>query len=177
MNDLKYPVGSFTDPGTASAGEVQQWIRTLEEFPAMLRSTVGSMNDNQLDTRYREGGWSVRQVVHHLADSHMNAYIRFKLALTERNPTIKPYLEDRWGELKEARQAPVEISLQILEALHRRWVLSLRNMTTEEWERTYYHPESGKEWKLSSVLALYAWHCRHHHAHITNLAMRLGWVQ
>ena len=175
MEDLKYPIGKFNEPQNASAENIKEWIRALEELPAALRAAVESMNDEQLDTPYREGGWTPRQVVHHLADSHMNSYIRFKLAVTENNPVIKPYEEARWAELTEARFAPVEISLNLLEALHKRWTIFLRNLSAEDWNRTYHHPESGKDWKLTHVLALYAWHGKHHLAHITSLCNRMNW--
>jgi uncharacterized damage-inducible protein DinB len=172
---LRYPVGRFADPGPVSAGQIGEWIGELESFPAELHATVSGMDDRKLDTPYRDGGWTVRQVVHHLADSHMNAYIRFKLALTEDNPAIRPYKEALWAEEKEARTAPVAVSLDLLQALHRRWVLVLRNMDGEAWKRTYFHPESQRDWRLTSVLAMYAWHGRHHRAHITSLAVRMGW--
>ena len=175
MQDLRYPIGKFAMPLSAGAGDLQGWMAVLEEFPAKLSAAVESLSNEQLDTPYREGGWTVRQVVHHVADSHLNSYLRFKLAVTEDNPTIKPYLEERWAELKEAREAPVEISLRLLDALHRRWTLFLKNLSEEEWARTYHHPDPGRDWKLTSALALYAWHCNHHLAHITDLAARMGW--
>ena len=175
LTDLRYPIGNFKDPVEVTSDQVLAWILILEKFPAELRATVEKMNDGQLDTPYREGGWTVRQVVHHLVDSHVNSYVRFKLAVTETNPVIKPYFEELWGELPDAKEGPIDFSLNFLEALHKRWTFFLRRMKPEEWQRTYVHPESGKVWKLTSVLALYAWHCKHHHAHITTLAARMGW--
>jgi len=175
LTDLRYPIGDFMDPVESTPEQVEAWIQILEEFPARLRSTVKGMSDEQLDTPYREGGWTVRQVVHHLVDSHVNSYIRFKLAVTESNPTIKPYFEDRWAELTDGKLGPVNLSLDFLEALHKRWTFFLRGLKPGDWQKTYLHPESGKVWKLTNVLAMYAWHCRHHHAHITSLAGRMGW--
>ena len=132
------------------------------------------LSAQQLDTPYREGGWTVRQVVHHVPDSHLNSYIRFKLALTEEEPTIRPYMEDRWAELPEARTAPIELSLSLLEDLHKRWMLMLRAIQPAEWKRTFRHPEIGPM-TLEKNLALYAWHGRHHVAHVTALRERMGW--
>jgi uncharacterized damage-inducible protein DinB len=135
---------------------------------------VKGLSAQQLDTPYREGGWTVRQVVHHVPDSHLNSYIRFKLALTEEEPTIRPYMEDRWAELPEARTAPIELSLSLLEDLHKRWILMLRAIQPTEWKRTFRHPEIGPM-TLEKNLALYAWHGRHHVAHVTALRERMGW--
>jgi uncharacterized damage-inducible protein DinB len=135
---------------------------------------VKGLSAQQLDTPYREGGWTVRQVVHHVPDSHLNSYIRFKLALTEEDPTIRPYMEDRWAELPEAKTAPIELSLSLLEDLHKRWMLMLRAIQPAEWKRTFRHPEIGPM-TLEKNLALYAWHGRHHVAHVTALRERMGW--
>ena len=132
------------------------------------------LSAQQLDTPYRDGGWTVRQVVHHVPDSHLNSYIRFKLALTEEEPTIRPYMEDRWAELPEAKTAPIELSLSLLEDLHKRWILMLRAIQPAEWKRTFRHPEIGPM-TLEKNLALYAWHGRHHVAHVTALRERMGW--
>jgi hypothetical protein len=134
---------------------------------------VKGLSAQQLDTPYREGGWTVRQVVHHVPDSHLNSYIRFKLALTEEDPTIRPYMEDRWAELPEAKTAPIELSLSLLEDLHKRWMLMLRAIQPAEWKRTFRHPEIGPM-TLEKNLALYAWHGRHHVAHVTALRERMG---
>jgi uncharacterized damage-inducible protein DinB len=149
-------------------------IAEIDETPAKLRAAVAGLSASQLDTPYRPEGWSVRQVVHHLPDSHANAYVRFKLALTEDSPTIKPYLEARWAELPDTRETPVEVSLALLEALHRRWVILLRAMTAEDFARPLQHPEKGRL-TLDQMLALYAWHGRHHVAHVTALRERMGW--
>jgi len=175
IDKLKYPIGKFKAPETFSKELSEAWIREIEELPFRLRSVVSKLNDEQLSTPYRDGGWTVRQVVHHLADSHLNSYIRFKLAMTEDHPTIKPYEEDRWAELEEAKHAPVEISLVLIEALHARWVLFLKNLTEEDLMRTFYHPESKRDYQLRTILALYAWHGNHHLAHITSLMKRNEW--
>lgn len=175
IENLKYPIGKFNAPNEYSPEMIRQWIQSIDEIPSLLRSAVKGLDDKQLDTPYREGGWTVRQVIHHLADSHMNAYIRFKLTMTEDTPVIKPYIESRWAELEEAKHASVEISLSLLEALHRRWVLFLRSMKEEDFGRKYHHPESKRDFELWTVLALYAWHGVHHLTHITALAKREGW--
>ena len=174
MGDLSYPIGKFTFEGQTSEGQRQEFVDQIEQTPAKMRNAVEGLSAQQLDTPYRPGGWTVRQVVHHVPDSHMNSYVRFKLALTEMEPTIKPYHEDRWAELEEARSAPIEISLSLLDSLHKRWVLALRAIKAEEWKRTFRHPELGLM-SLEKNLALYAWHGRHHVAHITSLRERMGW--
>ena len=174
MSDLSYPIGKFALKGPISEKQRRQFIDHIEEAPAKLRAAVEGLSAQQLDAPYRPGGWTVRQVVHHVPDSHMNSYVRFKLALTEDEPTIKPYYEDRWAELEEARSAPIEISLSLLESLHRRWVLMLRAIKPEDWNRTFRHPELGLT-SLEKNAALYAWHGRHHVAHITSLRERMGW--
>ena len=174
MTDPRYPIGKFSYPGPLTPEQKDQCLDDIEQTPARLRASLRSLTDQQLDTPYREGGWTVRQVVHHVPDSHMNSYIRFKLALTEDDPIIKPYMEDRWAELPEARQAPVELSLALLDSLHRRWMLLLRNLTGADWQRTFRHPKLGPM-TLEKNLALYAWHGRHHVAHITSLRERNGW--
>ncbi|MEK6570441.1 MAG: YfiT family bacillithiol transferase, partial [Bacteroidota bacterium] len=151
-----------------------QFIQHLADAPANLRGAVRGLSDRQLDTPYRPGGWTVRQVVHHVPDSHLNAYIRFKLALTENEPTIKPYEQQLWAELPDARTGPIEMSLALLEALHKRWVLLLQSLNPSDFNRTFRHPELGLM-TLDRTLALYAWHGRHHVAHITSLRERMGW--
>jgi hypothetical protein len=173
MSDPRYPIGKFewSEPNTNA--DRKKYIQQIEEAPAKLRAAVKGLNDMQLDTPYREGGWTVRQVVHHLPDSHMNAYVRFKLALTEERPTIKPYDQARWAELPDSK-LPVEPSLRILESLHERWVTVLRAMAPSDFARTINHPELGVV-GLDRYLALYAWHGRHHVAHITSLVERNHW--
>ncbi|MFC4099249.1 YfiT family bacillithiol transferase [Paenibacillus xanthanilyticus] len=173
--DYRYPIGPFAHEGTVTPEQRELWIREIEKLPAKLRLAVEGLSEEQLDTPYRDGGWTVRQVVHHVADSHMNSLTRFKLALTEEQPTIKPYAEDRWAELADAKRAPIELSLHLIEALHERWVLLLESMTEAEYARAFYHPESGETVPLDRNLGLYAWHGNHHAAHITTLRARKGW--
>jgi len=167
MADLQYPIGRFSFPDSSTAEQRQTWIQEISRAPRELRAAVGSLPPQQLDTPYRPGGWTARQVVHHVPDSHMNAFIRFKLALTEDQPTIKPYDEARWALLPDAR-LPIEPSLDLLEALHARWVGLLNSMSERDFQRTFVHPESGP-WRLDQYLAQYAWHGRHHVAHIQSL--------
>lgn len=174
MADVSYPIGKFEYEGLMSEEQRRSAIDAIAEAPAKVRAAVEGLSDGQLNTPYRPDGWTVRQVVHHLPDSHLNAYTRFKLALTEDEPTIKPYDQQRWAELEDARTAPVEISLVLLESLHRRWVLLLRSMTAPAFARTFRHPEMGIV-TLDRILALYAWHGRHHVAHITSLRDRMHW--
>jgi hypothetical protein len=173
-NDPRYPVGKFSFDGNMTEQQKAQYLDDIEQTPARLRAAVHGLNDQQLDTPYRDGGWTVRQVVHHVPDSHMNSYVRFKLALTENEPTIRPYMENLWAELPEAKSAPIELSLTLLESLHQRWMLALRGIKPEEWKRNLRHPEMGLL-SLEKTLALYAWHGRHHVAHITELRKRMGW--
>jgi len=175
IDDLRYPVGKFNFNTDAGKKEISQWISEIENLPLQIRNSVKGLNDVQLNTPYREGGWTVRQVVHHVADSHMNAYIRFKLALTEEKPTIKPYLEKLWAEMDDSINLPVEISLAILESLHVRMVYILKRIKEHELDRNVYHPESKREMSIRFLMALYAWHSRHHVAHITSLRERSRW--
>ena len=160
MSDIRYPIGKFEWPAEVTAAQRERYIQTIEALPAQIRAAVAKAAQNQLDRPYRGGGWSIRQMVHHIPDSHMNSYIRFKLALTENEPTIKPYDEAACAELSDSR-APVEVSLDLLDALHRRWVILLRGMTDADYERAFRHPEIGLV-KLKANLALYDWHSRHH---------------
>lgn len=174
MSDPRYPIGKFSFQGSLTPEQKRQYLNDIEQTPARLRAAVRGLSEKQLDTPYREGGWTVRQVIHHVPDSHMNSYVRFKLALTEDDPTIKPYMEDRWAELPEAKQAPTEVSLALLDSLHQRWVLVLRGLTDADWQRTFRHPDLGSM-TLEKTLALYAWHGRHHVAHVTSLREKMGW--
>ena len=173
--DLHYPIGRFEYAGDSSEEQRRERIGRIESTPARLQAAVRGLSDEQLDTAYRPNGWTVRQVVHHVPDSHMHSYMRFRLALTEDTPTIKPYDQERWAGLHDARTAPVELSLALLESLHRRWVLLLRSMAPADFARTFVHPELG-EVSLDRNLALYAWHGEHHLAHITALRERMGWA-
>ncbi|HEX4783522.1 MAG TPA: bacillithiol transferase BstA [Candidatus Sulfotelmatobacter sp.] len=174
MSDLRYPIGKFHFDGPLSEEQKKTSLDEIARTPANLRAAVKGLSESQLDTPYRPGGWTVRQVVHHVPDSHLNSYVRFKLALTEDEPTIKPYAEDRWAELPDTKATPVEISLVLLDALHDRWVRLLRLLTPEDWKRAFRHPEMGPM-TLEKTLALYAWHGRHHVAHVTALRQREGW--
>ena len=174
MTDLRYPIGKFHFEGPLTESQKRASLDDIARAPANLRAAVKGLSDVQLDTAYRPGGWTVRQVVHHVPDSHLNSYVRFKLALTEDEPTIKPYAEDRWAELADTKSTPIEVSLTLLESLHDRWVRLLRSLTPEEWKRTFRHPELGAM-TLEKTLALYAWHGRHHVTHITSLREREQW--
>ncbi len=173
-DDLRYPVGLCEWPAEISAEEKRRNLRDIAELPVKLREAVAGLAPQHLDIPYREGGWSIRQIVHHIPDSHMNSYVRFKLALTEDQPVIKPYDERLWAEIPEARTAPIEISLDMVDALHRRWSLMLQNMTDTDFERSLRHPDIG-ELKLKSLVAGYGWHCRHHVAQIVATRRRMGW--
>lgn len=175
MTDLRYPVGKFTPPTSMSESQRTALIDDVARAPAALRAAVAGLTPAQLDTPYRPGGWTVRQVVHHVPDSHINAYVRFKQALSERTPTIKPYDQDVWVTLPDTPATPVDVSLALLDALHARWVTLLRAMRPLDFERGYDHPEYERFVPLSEALASYAWHGRHHVAHITSLRERNGW--
>jgi len=172
--DLRYPIGKFSFPASVTVDQRVRWISQIAEAPSMLRAAVAGLNEEQLSTPYRPGGWSVRQVVHHVPESHMNAFVRFKLALTENEPTIKPYDEDAWAKLADVAAAPIEASLALLDALHIRWVTLLRLLDEDQYARAFRHPALGVI-RLDGNLALYAWHGRHHTAHITSLRDRMGW--
>ena len=174
MTDPRYPIGRFQKEPNPTDEWRRARIAEIEEAPTRLREAVAGLSDEQLDTPYRDGGWTVRQVVHHVPDSHLNAYVRFHWAMTEDEPGIKTYEEARWAELPDARTAPIEISLALLEALHRRWLLLLRSMTAEDFSRTLRHPEMGIL-TLDNMLTVYSWHGRHHVAHVTALRERMGW--
>jgi len=171
--DLRYPIGKFKKTEGVSDAQRTALIAAIAEAPAKLRAAATGLSEEQLDTPYRPGGWTVRQVVHHVPDSHMNSLVRFKLALTENEPTIKPYDEARWAELADAK-GPIEPSLLLLENLHERWLVLLKSLKAADWQRTFRHPERGTM-TLEETLQLYAWHGRHHVAHITSLRERNGW--
>jgi hypothetical protein len=174
MNDeLRYPIGTFT-PAAENDGVFSAAIGEIEALPANVRAAVQGLNDRQLDTPYRSGGWTVRQVVHHIADSHMNGFVRTKLALTEPNPTIKPYDENAWSQLADAR-LPIEISLPIIGGIHTRWLAVLRGLNADQFLRTFVHPEHAQSRTIGYHVQNYAWHGRHHVAHITGLRQREGW--
>lgn len=171
--DLSFPIGKYDKNLEISSELRKQFISEIADLPNNLRESVKNLNDEQLDTPYRPDGWTIRQVVHHVGDSHMNSFIRFKLALTEDNPTIRPYAEDLWAQTAEYK-LPVDVSLDLIDAVHQRWTTLLESMSDEHFARTLTHPETGA-WTLENQLGLYAWHGKHHAAHITNLKKRNGW--
>ncbi len=175
MIDLRYPIGKPSLEGSLTIEQQHALIAEIGRTPVKVRAAVKDLDAEQLNIPYRPGGWTVQQVIHHLADSHMNAFVRFKLGLTEQEPTIKPYNEKLWSETADVRCAPVEVSLNLLEALHERWVLLLRSLTPKDFSRKLHHPERG-EMTLEDVLRTYEWHGRHHTAHVTSLRNRMGWV-
>jgi hypothetical protein len=166
LEQLRYPTGKFEKPGAFDREMLGYHIQSIENFPALVIAELQDLNKDTLVYRYRPGSWNIRQLIHHCADSHMNAFIRFKWTLTEKSPVIKPYLEDKWAELPDTTEADVTISALLLSALHARWAILLRALTAEQLQRKYIHPEYGKEYKLWEVAALYSWHCRHHLEHI-----------
>lgn len=174
MTDLRYPIGRFEPPTRVAAEQRLGAINAIAETPMRLREAVRGLTNGQLDTPYRPDGWTVRQLVHHVPDSHLNAYTRFKLALTEDQPTIKPYDEARWAELPDSRDTPIETSLDLLDRLHARWVVLLSALGDQDFARAIRHPERGVL-RLDQLLAMYAWHGRHHVAHVTAMRERLGW--
>jgi uncharacterized damage-inducible protein DinB len=173
-DDLRYPVGRFNFEDAPAGRGREALIDELAGVPRSLREAVEGLSPEQLDTPYRPGGWTVRQVVHHLPDSHLNSYVRFKLALTEDEPAIRTYHEERWAELPDSRATPIGVSLALLDALHERWAVLLRSLADAEFARTFKHPEWGLV-TLDKALGIYAWHGRHHVAHVTSLRARMGW--
>jgi hypothetical protein len=173
--NLRYPIGHFDPPENITKEVQQQWIQTLEVFPEKLERLVKNLSEEQLDTSYRDGGWTVRQVVHHCSDSHHHSYIRFKWALTENNPTIKAYNEAEWAKLFDTRTAPIQMSLDHLKAVHHKLVYLLKGLSDEDLNKTFVHPESGDTIVLKKNIGIYAWHCNHHYAHIEHLLNRKGW--
>lgn len=164
--DLRYPIGKFTMPEKVTDAEVENYINDIESLPGQISETWNKLTDDQKESSYREGGWTARQVVHHLADSHINAFVRSKLALTEDNPTIKPYKEELWAQLEDAKLCPPEVSIHLLTALHLRWSILLRSLGPSELDKTFYHPESKRQFSVRTLLALYSWHGRHHLGHL-----------
>jgi hypothetical protein len=172
---LAYPIGRYEAPEKYPPELQTEWIAAIEALPKWLDHCIENLDAEQLDTPYRPGGWTVNQVIHHIADSHMNAYIRLKLALTEDSPVIKPYDEKLWAELPDVDAVPVNVSITLLHALHIRWVQLLRNMHDDDWERTYFHPEHERYVPLWEMADLYAWHGRHHMEQIRSLRQRMNW--
>ncbi len=174
MEDLRYPIGKY-HPQSFSESQLQEWLIDIKFLPQHLENAILNLDESQINTPYRLDGWTVKQLVHHVADSHMNAYIRFKLGLTENNPTIKPYDEGAWANLQDTDNLPINISLTLLHALHARWVEVIRGIKGDEWNRTVFHPEQKKEITLWHLFGMYAWHGKHHVAHITALRERMKW--
>ncbi|MCH6198243.1 putative metal-dependent hydrolase [Aquiflexum sp. LQ15W] len=172
IESLKFPVGRFSAPKEITGQQLEEWVGIIEEFPALLRAATDKLSEEQLDTPYRPEGWTVRQVVHHCADSHMNSFIRFKLALTEDHPTIKPYHEDLWAELADAKNLPIESSLKILEGLHHRWVVLIKSLSEADLQKNFFHPANKKTSTLATTIALYAWHSSHHLGHVKLVSER-----
>lgn len=170
---LKYPIGKFQKPKQITIGIIDGWINDIEHLPHQISKTVNNLTQIQLDTRYRPDGWTIRQVVHHLPDSHMNNYIRFRLSLTEDNPTVKPYLESSWAELQDAKFGNIDISIILLEAIHIRWVMLLRSLDNDQLSRSFVNPESGNKIKLDENIGFYAWHGKHHLTHIKNCIVNM----
>ncbi len=173
---IRYPIGKFTRPEKFRKGETKRFIREIERFPKRMKDTVKTLSPEQLDTAYRESGWTLRQVIHHCADSHMNAFSRMRKAITEDNPTIMAYDQDQWANLQDSRSADIKFSLNILWNLHKRWGMWMRTFDKPEFLRTYHHPEQGRDVPVYEVIALYAWHCNHHLAHVTGHKERSGWT-
>ena len=174
LEELRYPIGRFEPPAEVTAARIEGWIADIEQLPGDLRRVVEPRDEEQLETRYRPDGWTIRQVVHHVPESHLNSYVRFKWALTEERPRIKAYFEERWAELADVAETPVGVSLDLLDALHRRWVILLRSLGPEQLAREFVHPESSVV-RLDANIGIYAWHGRHHLAHIQGMVRRMGW--
>jgi hypothetical protein len=175
IDKLRFPIGEFHYSNPVSDAELNEYINDMENLTKILSKEVAHLNEEQLNTPYRDGGWTIKQLVHHIADSHLNGYIRAKLLVTEDTPTIKPYDQDRWSDLEEVSKSDVKDSIIILDGLHKRWVTFLRTLTPEDFEKEYFHPEHGISISLRSSTASYGWHCKHHVAHITNLKKKMGW--
>ncbi|MEN0049975.1 MAG: YfiT family bacillithiol transferase [Bacteroidota bacterium] len=175
LEQLKYPIGKYLAPEKITSHHIQNWIEEIAKLPNQMHSAIAKLSTEQLDTPYRPEGWTIRQVVHHVPDSHMNAYVRFKLALTEDNPSIKPYFEDRWAELMDSKTAPIKPALLLLEGLHQKWTTLLKELNTSDLERTFFHPESQASSSLAFNVGNYAWHGNHHLAQIMGLKERMNW--
>lgn len=175
MENLRYPIGKPNIPEEISDRNIKDWIEVIEIFPSKLKNLVSGLSDDQLNTQYRDEGWTIRQVVHHCADSHHNSYTRFKWTLTEDKPVIKAYYEDRWAELKDSKDGPISLSINSLIALHEKWVYFLKLLTPADLEKYFIHPEGNEKVTLKENIGIYAWHCNHHYAHIEQLVQRKNW--
>lgn len=166
IEKLKYPIGKYFPETPITQSQIEQWKKTIEEFPSTLKQTLDRFSEKDFSTPYRPGGWTGNQVVHHITDSHMNSIIRFKLGLTENNPVIKPYKENLWAEQSDVKNLPASVSFKIIEGVHERWTALLKSFKQTDWKRTLHHPEKNKDMTLDYLLGLYDWHCRHHLAHL-----------
>ena len=175
LEKLKYPIGKFEIPKNIDKANIQNWISIIENHPKKLSKLVQNLDDNQLDTQYRPEGWTIRQVIHHLSDSHHNSYTRFKWTLTEDKPIIKVYYEERWAELFDGKTAPINLSLNNLTALHAKWVYLLKGLSNKDLDKTFIHPDGNEEITLKENIGIYAWHCEHHYEHINQLLIRKNW--
>lgn len=175
LEQKKFPIGQFQQPEKVCDIKLDEHLKIIKDFPGRLKNLIEDFSDDQLDTPYREGGWTVRQLVNHIADSHVNSFIRFKLALTEDNPTIKPYDEAKWAELQDSVNMPIRPAMRMIKGTHQRWTVLLKSLTNKQFERTFHHPEQNKDYDLRNYLAFYGWHCDHHFAHIEKLKKEKGW--
>lgn len=175
LEQLKFPIGKFEKPTTITKDDLLNWISEISTFPSRLKNEVNHLTNQQLDTQYRPEGWTIRQVVHHCADSHMNSLMRLKVTLTEDQPTVKPYYEERWAELADSKNMPIEPSLKMIEGIHERWTVLLNNLSESDYSKIFIHPEHGKAFRIDENIGMYAWHCNHHLAHITETKKRNNW--
>ncbi|ANF52666.1 YfiT family bacillithiol transferase [Chryseobacterium glaciei] len=175
LEQKRFPIGEYQQPENICDIKLDEYIKVIKNFPEKLKKLIEDLSDDQLDTPYREGGWTVRQLVNHIADSHINSFIRLKLALTEDNPTIRPYDEAKWAELQDSVNMPIKPAMRMIKGTHQRWAALLKTLTNKQFERTFHHPEQNQNYDLRNYLALYVWHCNHHFAHIENLKKEKGW--
>lgn len=175
LEQLKYPIGKTNIPNNINGYNIKEWVTIIEKFPENLEQLVQNLTEQQLDTKYRENGWTIRQVIHHCYDSHHNSYTRFKWALTENSPLIKVYFEEKWAELSDSKNAPIELSINGLKALHAKWVYLLKELSESDLEKCFIHPSGNEKIALKENIYIYAWHCNHHFAHIEQLMIRKGW--
>ena len=175
LEQLKFPIGKFEKPTTITKDDLLNWISEISTFPSRLKNEVNHLTNQQLNTQYRPEGWTIRQVVHHCADSHMNSLMRLKLTLTEDQPTVKPYYEESWAELADSKNMPIEPSLKMIEGIHERWTVLLNNLSESDYSKIFIHPEHGKAFRIDENIGMYAWHCNHHLAHITETKKRNNW--
>lgn len=172
LNPLQYPIGKFSAPEIITPELRAEWIEIISDLPGQLADLLANVDESLLEKPYRPGGWSARKVIHHLYDSHINSYIRFKMALTEDNPTIKPYDENTWAEMPDGNEAPIQWSIEGIKYIHLRWVYLMKTMQESDWSKTYLHPERGISYRLDRVLGIYAWHCVHHLKHVESVLGR-----